>query len=556
MKLLILITFLTLTGCASLPSTGIGPKGIKLDHGLIVASTISNIDALNVYNEDWTEVIVYSIPETEDEESKIYSLKKYPQENSGKSYYYGQVPTGRYTFGLLYSYYNNGSVSSWMRMPAGSASFSFSVSDYMVNDLGLFIYQPLHLDKRSHNRSDDKKLHQGFVVREDFDNSHFARKIEAEYNLDPFEYNDTPFPEITTPLNKRLAKLSKKYFWKTDFIRLSNNPSEIIAIGKLGQYAIKQGSTWTTYSIPSNDEILDISYINKLYYISTNKGITYSSPSLNRQNNTFDTIEFKQPTLWIGGYDDVLYSLTKDEQYTYCYLKRKNEDWKEIGRFEKNFRLGSDPVTTAIIDDQGQLQVLLDGEMYRYNKTWVKFHSEDFEKVHQQNDEIFSAIVDGALIDDYIWISKNKGRDWKSFPRDFHRSNRRLSNSPPLLTDDGRVISLGNIYYIKNNKKSKSKTLSEETILMQVPYNSKEDTKTTDWKSFSKITPGCNYLASSISTLQKIYLICDDGKVTFSIDQGQTWEIETDISKSDITAEYDTILNDFLEKEKEKEKEK
>lgn len=554
-NLFVFVVLLALAGCASMHNaTKVTNKGIKEGHGLVVAQVAINTPKVGRYFDYWHELIIYKKGDIPEGESAVYSLYQVPDNTGSVKSYIGQIPPGEYYVGKLWSSYSTDSFYTYMSMPI-SLTRSLVVSAGKTTHAGTYIYQPLS------ETYDETALSLGWFEREkNHEFPAYVTYVDAPYKSSEMIINEqqrhlAKLTSTRSEASKKRAKKIPKKFVNNGSKPESQDKSEsklfnlslphAAASGPLLRYngRIYQPSKLGVVKIFSDDamEIKRLPTLEDVVGLALfERGMLAITKDYRLFALKVDEIEEIKDTTWgkplaLASNGGLNFAIFKNELgIEVLSIPNLNiSEWKSLGRFDDIAQIDN-----VYIGLRKQLGVEVDGYLYQYAKEgWSKHESAEMEHVLTQPDGNLVALEPSFFgSTKSLAASFDNGLSWETRSREIDNALYLLRNSKPFVTSE-------RFYALNTPKSEKTKTP------YFTEYNNKKPPRGTrwasKWKSISQIDTACYDIASEVSRLNSIYLICEGGALQRSVDGGQTWHAFGDITLSSLRSRYENLVEDL-----------
>ncbi len=560
-----------LAGCAAgIQNTRIDAnKPLPLSHGVVAVQIVNNTEQLQNFHKGWTEVIAVRVDNQEElkalavvgakekakkkgekfDESKVdwepdfFSLTPFNEGVIDSQIFIGSMPEGQYMITSLYSFYSDGNMSSWISMPVFYSTGHFSVVAKQLTSLGTIAFQPL-LSIKAKSFWSNSSSQKAFVTRladqqsiDSYVQSHYP-SIASQLSLN--EINTWQDDELDT-FRIKLGELARENAYSSHDIGLSEVGKGALA-ARFGQLRLlDQAGSWRQLDLPTNAQLSSAVEFQGRLYIGGERGQLFFSPIDELDNwQSLSPVNAKEAIIWLGKGEQGIFALTKSTlQYTAYFIPDMVKPWQKIGEISgkgKSFWVVNGGVH-PFITQAGELRVINDNEIHDYNlvtNTWSKKKGTTLAKLSQNNKGVLLALEvsqwDG--IGDQL-ISLNDGDDWITVKRNLQLfGDNKTEGSFVGYLEGGLVVTLGRV----KNTAGKS-----ELRLISKPVS--EVSNSSDWQIGGVAQTECQKILPNLSSENKVYFLCDQGKVISTADLGVTWQDEVRINIAQMQKQYEQLMD-------------
>jgi hypothetical protein len=569
-KILLLTLILWLGGCASgIQNTRISAnKPLPVNHGVVAVQVVNNAERLGTLHKGWSEVIAVRLDNqkaireqaiatakekalqkrktfNEDDvewEPDYFSLTSFDEGVIDSQVFIGSMPAGKYIIASLYSFYSDGNMSSWVSMPVFYSAGTFTVTDKQLTSLGTVVFQPLLSIKEAsfwNNQSSQK----AFVTRLD-EQKNIADYVLSQYpkikaQLDLSTVNTWQQDELDG-FRLQLGDLARKNAYSSHDTAI-NATGDAAMVARFGQLRVRDSKNqWKQVNLPTNVQLSAVLEKNKKLYVGGERGQLFVDDIKTLKNwQPIEAVDAKEAIVWLGESKQSIFALTKSKlQYTVYKIDTIEEPWQSIGRFKHKGKSvwivngGLFPIITT----EGNLRIINDNKIFDYddaNNTWSNKKGTALAKLTQNSQGVLLALEvsqwDG--VGDQL-VSTNNGDSWQTVKRSLQVfGDKKTEHSLVAVLNNNVLVSVGRI---KTNKK-----LGELHIISK-PLNELNDK--TPWQVGGLADKSCQQILSQLSSLNKVYFLCDQGKIISTADFGLTWHTEIEIDIAKMQAQYELLI--------------
>ncbi|OCQ21213.1 hypothetical protein A7985_11325 [Pseudoalteromonas luteoviolacea] len=561
-----------MVGCQStIHSTRINDnKPLQAGQGVVALELVNNTDRLASLHKNWDEVIVIRIdneeqrkqaaiqkakekakkngkkfdPEKVDWEHDYYSLRANSKGTVDSQVFVGAMPEGEYIISLLYSFYSDGNMSSWINMPVFQSAGVFQVKNAQLTNLGTLVFQPL-LDTKKASFWSNKTEQRAYVTRLEestalapFVNHHYQNLYNSLDLSQVNSWKDDPFSK----LRNQLGALSRANAYGDEAISVRGSDYNVLAarFGKL--HLVDSAGNVETQSLPTASQLTASGQINDTLLIGSERGVLFSQ-SQDGSWLQHQPISATEAFVWLGSDDRFGYALTSSEkQHSLYRFVELDKGWQKIGSFKKKDGhnwLVQNGGLFVFFDDAGELKVINDNKLLTYNEAsgqWKSAKYESFKKFSQlKTGELVALEVsqwDG--IGDQV-VSVDYGKSWHTIDRSLSFfGDHKTDASLPALISGNRIVSVGRVK--ENKKKGKKK-------LRVISASLNKQGKKFNWQSHGEVKSNCTTLLPELTQGAVLFFLCEQGQVVKTDDFGESWESVVVIDIALMQQQYEAFLD-------------
>ncbi|TQF67795.1 hypothetical protein [Pseudoalteromonas luteoviolacea] len=570
---LIVLISIFMVGCqtTTIHNTRINDnQPLKAGHGVVALELVNNTDRLAGYHKNWGEVIIIRIdneeerkqaaiqkakdkakkngkkfdPEKVEWEHDYYSLRANSKGTVDSQVFVGTMPEGEYIISVLYSFYSDGNVSSWINMPVFQSAGVFNVKNTQLTNLGTLVFQPLLNTKKASFWSTSTEQ-RAYVTRLEestdlapFVNHHYQNLYSS---LDLSTVNSWKADPLSK-LRSQLGLLSRKNAYGDKAISIQGSDNNMLA-ARFGQlHLIDSQGNLITETLPTASQITASTQYKDTLLVGSERGLLFIQ-SLAGQWQQHQPISATEAFVWLGSNGNFGYALSSSEkQHTLYRFAEIDKGWQKIGSFKKkdgNNWLVQNGGLFVFFDETGQPKVINDNKLLTYNEASGQWKSSKYQSFKK-----FSQLKSGELIALEVsqWdgygdqvVSMDYGKTWHTVDRSLSLlGDRKTDASLPALIPGSRVISVGRI---KENKKKGKKKLR----IISAPLN--KQGKNFTWQAHGEVKPNCTALLPELTQTETLFFLCDQGQVVKTSDYGVTWSSAVDIDIARMQSQYEAFLD-------------
>ncbi|MCP3674156.1 MAG: hypothetical protein GY829_06755 [Gammaproteobacteria bacterium] len=573
-----------LSGCATytIHSTSIdSTKPLPVGSGVVAVQVISNTDRLAPLHKGWTEVIAVRLDNMDALKSAAEEKAKQKATSNGKTFdkkdiewdpdiysfhpvykgtvdsqlFIGNMPEGKYVISSLYSYYNDGNVSSWISMPVFYSAGKFKVQSKTLTDLGSIIFQPL-LNVKERSFWSSKSSSKAFVTRSfqqqtlgQFVISHYPIIKQQLGNKEPIGWLEDELDD----LRKNLSQLAEQNAFAANSIMFSESGKKVLG-AKFGRLNVLQDEQWQTINLPTNSQLYAALELNEQVLVGGELGQLFVSDNW-QQWQLENPLDSTEAIVWFGQTDAFAYALTSSaKQYRLYQFNTINQPWKQIGSFTKkdpNDWLIQNGGLFTFITQSGLLRVFNDNQQHDFNEvdgSWTKAKGLSLRAMTQVSNGILVGVevsqwdgVGSQIIsrdDGLTWVKVNRSLNWFG--------DNKADVSLPAITTDGKIVTLGRAKQASNSKSG----------LMVISSDLANVSNGKSWTTHAAAREDCQTLLPQLTTGSRIYFLCDQGEIISTNNFGDTWKMEIERSIANMQEQFEGFIEALKAKQKAEEQEK
>lgn len=483
------------------------------DYGVVAVQVTNSRERLSPWLQSWTAAHVVSLDNPENK----FLLSPAGSGLLGSQFFIGVLPPGRYRIYNLQSYRFEHGIEAEIEAPVPANLGTFRVEAGQLTSLGTVMTIRLGAVKIKN------RVHLAHA---------FSRYAERE-NFKPFIKEATP--ELHAALGDRVhgwdvgleslhRELSSVIL---DFIRATNfqwlGDGEIAATGPMGSVFVRRGrADWHRIDTGATQQITAITKTNRGYVIVGERGLVMQAETLDGEWRTFpgpgQQVAIKDVVSMENGR---LYAFTSEPDRCAALLVSPDFlDWERVfdvpqGRY---IEPGLCPLRSGRLPDDrivifgGKQRVVLDnqGQILERGESMIMHYFKN------QPNGASIAHRHGAWAVDRLGYSFNGGETWNDPLDDWpNETDRPGAEGNLLVLPDGRSWRMS--YKGYSHKLTKKVAYEEEPRLRLLG----KDGKIQHWGE--KVEPQCTQLLPQISTEERIFVQCHDGRLIVTEDGGESW---------------------------------
>ncbi|ESP92190.1 hypothetical protein [Pseudoalteromonas luteoviolacea] len=542
---------------------------LKLGQGVVALELINNTDRLGNLHPNWGEVIIIRIdneeqrkqaaiakakekalkkgktfdPEAVDWEHEYFSLRPNSKGTVSSQLFVGAMPEGEYLIGSLYSYYNDGNMSSWITMPVFQSAGVFEVKATQLTNLGTIVFQPL-LNTKEPSFWSNRTEQRAYVTRLSGDTDlapfvkHHYQNLASSMDFSSINsWKEDPFTE----LRAKLGSLSKSNAYGERAIALQGSELNALAARFGLLHLINGQGDLTTESLPTSSQLTSSLHFQGNLLVGSERGLLFSKAQ-NGQWQSSQPISAKEAFVWLGSANGFGYALASSQKQHVLYrFAGADTRWQKIGEFKKkanNNWLVQNGGLFVFFDAQGEPKIINDNKLLSFNEatnSWQATKYKSFKK--------FSQLKTGELIAVEVsqWdgfgdqvISLDYGQSWQTIERSTRLfGDAKADATLPALLPNNQIASVGRVKTVKGSKKNKLRIITADI------QNASDKTK---WTPHGELKANCSTQLAELTQGSTLFFLCDQGQVVSTSDLGQSWDVRIDIDIARMQAQYEAFL--------------
>lgn len=572
--MLVVVVSNLLLACASTPiqTTRIDKSApLTPGHGVVALQVVNNTERLSKFHQNWTEVIAVRLdnmeqlksaaieaaqqkaqaerrrfdPEKVDWSPELYTLSPSREGVLSSQLFVGSMPDGDYMISVLYAYYTDGNMSSWINMPVRRATGTFVVESGRLTNLGTLIFQPL-LNVKAESFWSTAARQRAFVTR--LPEQDLQRFVLDKYpNLKSglqLEYELSWQEDIYDSFRQALAEEARQNAWGDISLPLHHQGQGAL----MARFGILHWQNhlgqWQEVNLPTNAQLSAVVDAPNWIAVGAERGQLFIAERPDAAWTLHNPVSAAEVIVWLRQGAEGYFAMTQSsDAYSLYHFASPQDPWQRIGGFTRrpsNFLRTSGGVY-AFIDRAGQLQVFNDNEVHAYQLTtgrWTQRKGQPLVKLSQQRDGILLGLAlsqwDG--IGDQL-ISNDDGLTWTSLRRSLGLfGDRNAEASLPARLSDGRLVNV-----------SRERTTGQSSHLHLIVASGGDLNIRTSWQTQGQIPAGCHTLLPELTLNQTVYVLCDEGDVFATVDLGGSWEKVIDIDIPTLQHKFESLLQALQE---------
>jgi hypothetical protein len=531
-----------LAGCTADPFVETRPD--ELDelperHGVVAVQVANNARRISWQIETWTAVHVVNLDDTK----TVYRLRPSGTGLLNSRVFVGALPPGRYAIFNLHASVRVDDFRVWFNAPVSRTVGTFQIDEGYLTSLGTLVYQPLgetEVDGRETTlhviaRTDEEESLAPFVVASFPELADSVHAGEMSWDPDGMEHQ-----------REEIAERLRTFAIGTDHHRLDDG--RIAMSGPLGMLIVRNGpGDWQRVHTGASVRLAALTRQKDRYLVAGERGIVLAADRLEGPWTSVPGPGPMEAVYWLQGLPDgSLYALTRAADTVRFYrVSADLTEWSPLREFEYSQGMvftgdtGRGEVHAAALPDGNVVlfgdarRILLDAEgtvlSDEGNKHLYKFQVQDEETLVALPGSLWSGV--GRM-----HYSRDGGKNWETMQRPGAAERERpstrhfhyiLPNGGSLaFTHRGGTNSRGTRIVYEDNPRLRE--ASEDGSILR-------------WGT--AVEPTCTGLVPSISTEERLFSWCDDGRVLISEDQGASWQVDFSPGTEDAEAsDFDATI--------------
>ena len=512
----------TLTGCEQgiNPTRLDNPDRLPEQYGIVAVQVVSNARRLTPVLETWTSVIAIDLDNSEE----TYELKANMNGLLGSRVFIGALPEGRYALLNLHSYRNLGDYSAWMNAPVPRTLGAFRVEIDRITSLGTIVYQPLETRVPYDER---EGLYVISRFRDEEDLTRFIREAHGEAyarieNKLQIGWESNDFEDSWNELAAKHRKFSvpMDYHWLGD--------GQVAMTGKLGQIFFRHADGgWERVDTGYSQQISELIKAGGYYYAAGERGLVLRSKRLRGPWKKMSGPGSKEAINWMDlGVNGDIYALTKRGMDKSFYrVSGDFGDWARIREFEYkgNFFVKDSNSVYAVSGKDGEIILFANKKRHVYDGGFdagrQKKVDEFLQMALQPNGILVARTGHWFSGSGHPKYSMDLGSSWHIVPEVRSAEQSNLSTrSIPIVLD---MQSMLEVTHRGRRAEGVSVMRFEKAARVRVASSS---SKVEQWGE--RISESCTDLIPELSTRERIFRGCDDGRLFASDDLGMSWSLD------------------------------
>lgn len=570
----LLACVLWLTGCASGIKDANLSKTSKLgpQDGMVAIQVINNTERLSGLHENWTSVYAVRLDNMKalkeaaiakakekakgkavqedkvDWEPDMYSMDPIGAGAIGSQLFVGTMPAGEYVISSLYAYYSDGNMSSWISMKVGYEGGTFVVKPQEFANLGSVVFQPL------------KSVRQDSFWSASNSQRAYVTRLPQQADLLPFV--KTMYPQAASQLKamgssgwkadpiesfrRDLAELSRSNVLITD-AALSNGQRSLF--GKLGQIRRLLPSGWQTVDLPTNSQIGAVLHSTDFTLVGAEQGEVFLQRQGDSKWQAIRPVSADEAVIGLVQSGADFFALTSASKAVKVYrFGQPTDAWQTVGSF---------PVkqSGAFVRYGGAYLVAIPGGVRLFNDVFLN----DFSTANGQwttgRTSGLIRLVDlgsGVLLglESSSWdgigdtlYSADYGKTWVAMDRSSSFwAPSKFEFSLPARSGD-KLVLIDSVSETTTVDGKPQKTSSLRITSKPIAAIASKGA----WQAHGKAIPGCEILLPQVSDANRIYALCEYGKVVSTADMGNSWQIEINVNIEGMQQKQEQFLQKLVE---------
>lgn len=512
------ILFLLVSACEPDPFLETRPdrlNEIPDDAGLLAVHVINNLVELHSRLDTWTEVYVVDMNDT----SKQYRLRPSGKGLINSRVFIGALPPGDYRIFNLRSYARHSDAEYWINAPLDGGLGTFRVEQGHFTSLGTVVYQPLgetEVDGRMQRLYTVVRVHEQENL-ESFVIEAFPRMFDDTAGKLILGWNPDEFPDTRTETAERV----RAFAVGTETFQTSSG--EVIMTGTLGHVFRRRGDAdWERIDTGFSHQLLAFTPYDGGYLVAGERGLVLRADSLDGPWEVLPSPGTQEAFYWIAALDNGRFMVLAraDDAVTAYLVDPDFRHWKIVAHFvhQPGSFSGSSREVVAVLADNGNVilfairrRMELDGDGEIVSSRLGR----NFRDVRVQSDGTIVGIPNTGQ----PRFSRDEGLSWTSLPRSAQGESLRIRDpSPPFMLPNDEAWRFSHRWRV---------TLESRQVQTDRPLRLRRSTmegEIFDWGR--PVDRGCDRLRPDISSVDRFFAMCADGRLMMTTDQGQTWEVD------------------------------
>lgn len=558
--LLVVSTMVLLSGCASpIRDATLNQKTqLGSQDGLVAVQVVNNAERLSGLHNNWTSVTAVRLDNMQQlkaaaiqqakekakgkaiDESKvdwtpeIYSMRPISAGGIGSQLFVGMMPAGEYTIAELEAYYSDGNMSSWITMPVRFTGGDFVVGAHQFTNLGGLVFQPLK-SIRQESFWSNSSSQRAYVTRLP-QTTDFLPFIKAMYPQAVSQLSTTTSTANgwkTDPLDhfrRDLATLSRTNVLLTSSAAAAA-ANEAWLYGKLGQVRHLEAGTWRVIDLPTSNQLGALLDTERFSLAGGEQGEVFYRATASSSWQRLTPVAATEAVIGFSQSGKDVFALTQSAAAVKIYkITDPVAAWREVGQFPIQIssvfiKYGS-PWLVAI---PSGVRLFNDEQAHDFNATtgqWTAFKTTGLMRLADLGGGVLIGLESSSWdgIGDTLY-SADFGKSWLKVDRSssFWAPDKFEYSLPAKVADRLVLIDMAAKPAIPANKPNKKSLRLISKALSQLGEK-------TSWQVEGEAIPGCETLLPQISSADRLYALCEYGKVVSTADLGATWRTDIDVN--------------------------
>lgn len=573
-KLLSLVgLMLLIAGCASpIKDANLTQKTtLAPTEGIVAVQIINNAERLSGLHENWTSVTAVRVDNIKQlkaealekaksrakgkpvDEAKLdwnpemYSMRPIGAGAIGSQLFVGTMPAGEYIIADLEAYYSDGNMSSWITMQVGYNGGTFLVKPQTLANLGSLVFQPLKSIRQA-SFWNSNSSQRAYVTRmpQQVD---FLPFVQAMYPLAAAQLQAKQTtgwqPDPLMSMRKDLAELSRGNVLLTGAAQ-GQSP---MLFGKLGQLRQQQASGWKTTDLPTNSQVGAVLVTDQFTLVGAEQGEVFMRANSADAWQPLRPVPAVEAVISLVQSGAQFYALTQAEANINVYqFTDPTQPWQVIGTFKTQesgvyIRYGN----PWLIASPAGVRVFNDiylNEYHAAQKNWQTSKTTGLIRMADLGQGVVLGLESSSWdgIGDTLY-STDYGSSWQTLDRSSSFwAPSKFEYSLPVRVGDKLVL----IDQVEERSTVNGKQLKQDVLRVTTKAIADAGQKGA-WQAAGKAIAGCEILLPEISSAERIYALCEYGKVVSTADLGQSWRTEIHVDIDQMQAKQTAFMLKMLQ---------
>ncbi|RFF29673.1 hypothetical protein [Wenzhouxiangella sediminis] len=508
-----------LTACVTDPFIDTRPDDLAAlpqDYGVVAVQVTNNAERLSPTLDTWTAAHVVDLDNTENR----FRLEPAGTGLLGSRVFVGALPPGHYRMYNMYSSAVLGDVSVWMHGPIPRSLGTFRIEANHLTSLGTVVFQPLgefEADGESRTahvfaRLDEQEDLLGFVETA---TPELIGDLDEGVHGWEFDSNSGQRAELAERIEEFAVGTS--HHWLDD--------GRVAMTGPMGSILVREGlSDWRRIDTGFTQQLSTLVDTGHGYIAAGERGLVLQADFLDGEWSAAPGPGNQAAIEWIGTMENgSLYAIAQaGDTTTLFHVEAESRQWEPVLDFHYEqgiFFTGRGEVHARKLADD-RLVTFADGRRLVLDDSGGILEDQEDRHIFflvTQPDGVTLALPGSAWsgVGDQLY-SHDVGASWKEAPDDWPRESDRFDKGAMVLVlPDGKTMAFSHKGEYNDFLK---RWKYEDNPRLRV---SGPDGNILEWGV--EIEEQCSRMLPQISTAERVFARCDDGRLMVSEDRGQSW---------------------------------
>ena len=501
------------------------PDNLPEDYGLVAFKVISNTDRLAPSLRNWTGAFAVDLNDPENR----YLLTAGGTGLNTSRVFVGAMPPGEYGIFMLQSLRRTGDGSTWLNARVPRSLGNFRVEEGHLTNLGTLVYQPLGKFGEGRDqanlyviaRFDDDEPLEAYVA-ESFPEAWAGLHGDQLLGWEP-DGNHEGRSEMADRLRRFARGIEPHHLMD----------GQMVMTAPMGQIRVREGEgSWRRIDTGQNRHLGTLTLHGEGYLAGGERGLILQAPTLEGPWQLLPGPSTQENIIWL--YSDPVggvVALTEQEREVRLYAVSPDfSSWRTVAEIDNRPPPGYPGVllkVSAARTSDGRVVVhggrqrlvydLISGEIERDER-------HDYYRFHRQPDGTFVAVPGHwwtgvanpvfSVDDGLSWTTLQPIREAESWPRP----------ALPIVLAEDRFAMIS--HRIESHPQARRRRYSDE-------FNARVGSTDAIVHWGEPLEKGCNRLVPEFSSLDHLFVACEDGRLMVSRDEGRTWSLDLDTTMNE-----------------------